>query len=174
MKVGSLNRLENVDVTDVQDDEELFNRLRAAYEKHRGVSIFGSLKSIREIGLQKALASMYKNVLSGNIRNPFKKAVSMKYIRFDLVYLQRSREAVRNIVFDSIPSKDEVVRQEYAFSPCPPQTTSKLPLESELFMHAFLEPGDHFTCAMQILPKKLHIELFWDHLRNHNGNRPYG
>ncbi|KAF6825911.1 hypothetical protein CPLU01_10001 [Colletotrichum plurivorum] len=174
MKVGSLNRLENVDVTNVQDDEELFSRLRAAYGKHRGVCFSSPFKSLRDLGLKGLLALVYENLRSGNIRNPFKKAVSMRYIRFDLAYLQRSREAVRNIVFDSIPSKDEVARQEYAFSPCPPQTPSKLPIESELFMHAFLEPGDHFGCAMQILPKKLHIELFWDHLRNNNDSRPCG
>lgn len=41
-------------------------------------------------------------------------------------------------------------------------------------MHAFLEPGDHFGCAMQILPKKLHRKLFWDQAVNDNSNRPFG
>lgn len=81
MKVGSLNRLENVDVSDVHDDEELFNRLRDAYAKHRGVGLFDISKSLRELGLKKMLVSVFKNLRSGNIRNPFKKAVGMKYIK---------------------------------------------------------------------------------------------
>lgn len=66
------------------------------------------------------------------------------------------------------------MRQEYAFSPCPPQTPSGLPIEPEFFMHAFLKPGDHFDCALQILPKKLRRKLFWDNAIHDNGNRPSG
>jgi hypothetical protein len=98
----------------------------------------------------------------------------MHYIKFQLLFLQKSGECVGSYEVDSIPSIKEVLNQEYAFSPCPPRI-GKLPLPPDIFMHAFLDPGDHLgPMAVDILPKKLWCQLRWDAGANGRWNVPEG
>ena len=86
----------------------------------------------------------------------------MHYIRFQLLYLQRSGECIGSFQTNSIPSRNEVLKQEYAFSPCPPRDGS-LPIDPDIFMHAFLDPQDHLgPTAIDALPKKLWCKLSCD------------
>ncbi|KAI0549590.1 hypothetical protein F4679DRAFT_584307 [Xylaria curta] len=138
--------LANVDVTDVVDDEEVFKKLQAEYRNLRG----------------------------RRGRNPLIKPKTMHYIKFQLLYLRKSKECVGNYEVNSIPSRTEIYRQEYAFSPCPP-ILGDLPIPPALFMHAFLDPGDHMgSMAMEMLPKKLRRELSWDASLNNPLNVPIG
>ncbi|KAI1749652.1 hypothetical protein F4782DRAFT_512657 [Xylaria castorea] len=138
--------LTNVDVTNVVDDEEIFKKLQAEYHNLRGQ----------------------------RIRNPLIKPKMMHYIKFQLLYLQKSKECVGNYEFNSIPSRTEIYRQEYAFSPCPP-ALGDLPIPPALFMHAFLDPGDHMgSMAVEMLPKKLRRDLSWDDSINNSLNVPVG
>ncbi|KAK1836084.1 hypothetical protein QBC39DRAFT_296909 [Podospora conica] len=142
---GILRKLANVDITDVECSSELFSRLRTAYSALRPRP------------------------------NPFLIPKTMHYIKFQLLFLQKSGQCVGSYEVDSIPSLKEVLNQEYALSPCPPQI-GKLPLPPDIFMHAFLDPGDHLGgMAVDMLPKKLWCELTWDE-RTHGrwGNVPEG
>ncbi|KAK4446789.1 hypothetical protein QBC34DRAFT_468890, partial [Podospora aff. communis PSN243] len=137
-------KLANVDVTDVECGAEMFRRLRNAY-----------------------------NALRPR-RNPFFVPKTMHYVKFQLLFLQKSGECVGAYELDSIPSTKEVIKQEYAFSPCPPRI-GKLPLPPDIFMHGFLDPCDHFgPMAVEILPKKLWSQLRWDARANDRYNVPAG
>ncbi|KAI1735820.1 hypothetical protein F4680DRAFT_433980 [Xylaria scruposa] len=138
--------LANVDVTDVVNDEEVFKKMQAEYCNLRG----------------------------RRRRNPFIKPKMMHYIKFQLLHLQKSKECVGNYEVNSIPSRTEIYREEYAFNPCPPML-GDLPIPPALFMHAFLDPGDHMgSMAMEMLPKKLRKELSWDGSLNNPLNVPIG
>lgn len=77
-------------------------------------------------------------------------------------------------MIDSIPSRKEILQQEYAFSPCPP-LNGILPLPADIFMHIFLTPGDHLgDLAAEILPKKLYSGLSWNKDLHSIANRPTG
>lgn len=94
--------------------------------------------------------------------------------KFQLLYLKRSQECVGNYTTNSIPSRKEVQAQEYTLNPCPP-THGDVPLPPDLFMHVFLDPGDHLgSMAAEMLPKKLRSKLFWDTSVNSVGNAPIG
>ncbi|KAI0860178.1 hypothetical protein F4860DRAFT_480382 [Xylaria cubensis] len=139
-------KLANVDVTDVVNDEEVFKKMQAEYRNLRG----------------------------RRRSNPLIKPKMMHYIKFQLLYLQKSKECIGNYEVNSIPSRTEIYRQEYAFSPCPPML-GDLPIPPSLFMHAFLDPGDHMgSMAVEMLPKKLHKGLSWDGSLNHPLNVPVG
>ncbi|KAJ4179460.1 hypothetical protein NW767_014613 [Fusarium falciforme] len=130
-----LIKLANVDVTDVADAEEMFRRLRMAYYQLRGP----------------------------RRRNPLVKPKSMHYVKFQLLSLLKSKECIGNYQINSIPSRKEIFRQEYAFRPCPP-LLGDLPMPPAIFMHSFLNPGDHLgPMAVEMLPKKLQRALEWDH-----------
>lgn len=91
-----------------------------------------------------------------------------------MLKLKSSGECVNNCAINSIPSIAEVIRQEYAFNPCPPQH-GPVPISPDLFLHGFLMPGDHTGDTMaEMLPKKLHQELHWDALTNSAQNVPIG
>ncbi|KAK7995013.1 hypothetical protein PG990_013786 [Apiospora arundinis] len=78
---------------------------------------------------------------------------------FNLVRLNKSGECVGNYKANSIPSFKEVEKREYAYSPCPP-LIGPMPIQSHLFMHSFLNPGDHSgSLAVQQLPKKVGTRL---------------
>ena len=71
----------------------------------------------------------------------------------------KTLNSVGNFEGDSIPSIKEVYRGEYTYKPCPPNI-GRYPIHPKVFMHSFLEPGNHTGCvAVQRLPKKLHCEL---------------
>ncbi|KAJ9155462.1 hypothetical protein NKR23_g2030 [Pleurostoma richardsiae] len=126
-----LIKLANVDVTDLTDAEEMFARMRRAYYEIRGA----------------------------RARNPLVKPMTMQYIKFQLLRLVKSKECIGNYQKDSIPSTKEVLREEYAFRPCPPKL-GDLPMPPAIFMHCFLNPGDHLgSMAVDMLPKKLKCEL---------------
>ncbi|CAM1503272.1 Fc.00g080480.m01.CDS01 [Cosmosporella sp. VM-42] len=138
--------LENVDVTDADHDEEIFKRLRIAYQKRRGRRFL----------------------------NPFIKPKTMHYVKFPLLHLQKSGDCVGNYTTNSIPSKEQVFRQEYAFSPCPP-AHGDVPIPPDIFMHAFLDPMDHLgTIATVSLPKKLQCQLRWVSSIHNVHNLPIG
>ncbi|KAK0750882.1 hypothetical protein B0T18DRAFT_485608 [Schizothecium vesticola] len=125
-------KLANVDVTDIECGAEMFQRLRNAYYVLRPR------------------------------RNPFFVPKTMHYVKFQLLFLQKSGECIGAYEVDSIPSRNEVIKQEYAFSPCPPRI-GKLPLPPDIFMHGFLDPCDHLgPMAVELLPKKLWSQLRWD------------
>ncbi|KAK3323050.1 hypothetical protein B0H66DRAFT_555718 [Apodospora peruviana] len=137
-------KLTNVDVTDVDCGEELFRRLRAGYD-----------------GLR-------------NSRNPFLVPKTMHFVKLQLLHLQKSGECVGNYTINSIPSRKEVLNQEYAFTPCPPRL-GDLPMPPDIFMHAFLNPADHLgPVAIEMLPKKLWCKLGWDRRVHDHFNIPYG
>ena len=137
-------KLANVDVTDVECGAEMFQRLRNAYYALRPG------------------------------RNPFFVPRTMHYVKFQLLFLQKSGECIGAYEVDSIPSRNEVIKQEYAFSPCPPRI-GRLPLPPEIFMHGFLDPGDHLgPMAVEMLPKKLWCRLRWDVRANDRYNVPEG
>ncbi|KAK0648564.1 hypothetical protein B0T16DRAFT_388763 [Cercophora newfieldiana] len=119
--------LANVDVTDIECGAEMFQRLRNAYH----------------------------TVPGGRRQNPFFVPKTMQYVKFQLLFLQKSDEYIGAYELGSIPSRNEVIKQEYAFSPCPPRI-GRLPLPPDIFMHGFLDAGDHLgLMAVDILPKKL-------------------
>ncbi|KAK4171905.1 hypothetical protein QBC36DRAFT_315348 [Triangularia setosa] len=94
--------------------------------------------------------------------NPLLIPKTMQYIKFQVLFLQKSGEVVGSYQSNPIPSQKEVFRQEYTFHPCPPQI-GDLPMPPEIFMHAFLDPGDHLgPMVVEILPKKLWAGLRWD------------
>ncbi|VBB73728.1 Putative protein of unknown function [Podospora comata] len=141
-----LTKLVNVDVTDVANDGEMFQRLNNAYHATRTASAW----------------------------NPFVKPKTMQYIRFQLLFLQKSGEVVGSYEANSIPSTQEVMKQEYSFRPCPPKI-GDLPMPPHIFMHMFLDPGDHLgLMAVELLPKKLWAELRWHRHLNSSANIPGG
>ncbi|KAK4185326.1 hypothetical protein QBC35DRAFT_534289 [Podospora australis] len=124
-------KLANVDVTHVNCSGQMFQRLQNAY------------RSLR------------------NPWNPLLVPKTMQYVKFELLFLQKSGECVGSYETNSIPSQKEVLRQQYAFSPCPPKFN--LPLPPDIFMHGFLDPGDHLgPMAVDMLPKKLWSKLRWN------------
>ncbi|KAK3375548.1 hypothetical protein B0T24DRAFT_202892 [Lasiosphaeria ovina] len=125
-------RLAKVEVTDVECAEEMFSRLQKAYRDLRGSW------------------------------NPLLVPKTMHYVKFQLLHLKKTSECVANYQVNTIPLRKEVLSQEYAFSPCPPQV-GQLPMPPHLFMHGFLDPGDHMgPMAVEMLPKKLWRRLGWD------------
>ncbi|KAK1751395.1 hypothetical protein QBC47DRAFT_417310 [Echria macrotheca] len=137
----TLQKLANVDVTDVECSGEMFQRLRTAYE---------------------GLRTSHNKATVHLPRNPFLIPRTMYYIRFELLLLRESGECVGNYETGAIPSRAEVAKHQYAFSPCPPRI-GPLPLPPNIFMHGFLNPGDHLgPMAVEMLPKKLWSPLRWD------------
>ncbi|KAK0671564.1 hypothetical protein QBC41DRAFT_270230 [Cercophora samala] len=139
-------RLVNVDITDVECGGELFQKLQNAYHALRKTPFLNSLLVPK----------------------------TMHYVKFQLLFLQKSGEVIGNYELNSIPSIHEVLKQEYSFRPCPP-LIGKLPIPPDIFMHAFLDPGDHLgPMAVEVLPKKLWAELRWDGQANDHFNLPTG
>ncbi|KAK2765857.1 hypothetical protein CKAH01_15537 [Colletotrichum kahawae] len=166
--------LENVDVTTVQTDEDLFNKLRTAYNKHRGDPLFRP--SIDDRSFMGLLRAVWLNLRLKNVRNPFYRASKMQYIKLQVFPLKDGQDRVGGYIVDSIPSKEEAHRYKYAFSPCPPKF-GRFPFPPDHFMHAFLKPGDHFESrylAAQMLPKKLHQKLSWSDSVNDPDDVPEG
>lgn len=94
--------------------------------------------------------------------------------QFHLLRLQKSTDCVGNYTVNSIPSRAEILRGEYAFRPCPPPH-GDVPIPPDVFMHVFLDPGDHLgSMAAEMLPKKLHSKLGWDDTINNASNLPVG
>ncbi|KAK8859797.1 HET-like protein [Apiospora arundinis] len=124
-------KLAHVEFTTVGNDETLFYQIRAAYRKKRGP----------------------------RTKNPFLVPKAVEYVKFNLVRLNKSGECVGNYKTNSIPSFKEVEKREYAYSPCSP-LIGPMPIQSHLFMHSFLNPGDHSrSLAVQQLPKKVGTRL---------------
>ncbi|KAK8062906.1 hypothetical protein PG997_015003 [Apiospora hydei] len=118
------------------------------------------------------------NIMRGPLmRNPFRVAKKVEYVKFDLIHRHKSGECVGNYQTDSIPTLKEVIQREYAFSPCPP-LIGPMPIQSHLFMHSFLNPGDHSgNMAVKQLPKKVGRKLRCTGLtdqRSDPGAMPFG
>ncbi|KAI1505186.1 hypothetical protein F5X99DRAFT_307094 [Biscogniauxia marginata] len=98
----------------------------------------------------------------------------VEYIKFELIRREKTGECVGNYETNSIPSIKEVFRQEYAFNPCPPRI-GHLPIQSHIFMHSFLNPGDHSgALAVAQLPKKVKEKLRLAAQNADPNDLPYG
>ncbi|KAI8626061.1 hypothetical protein F5Y19DRAFT_478893 [Xylariaceae sp. FL1651] len=120
-------RLAQIDLTRIIDDALLYSLIREKYRQLRG--------TLR--------------------RNRFIVPRTIEYVKFELVLRSRTGECVGNYEKDSIPSRDEVTKREYTFSPCPPRVGT-VPIQPHVFMHSFLNPGDHLgQLTVLQLPKKV-------------------
>ncbi|KAK8109674.1 hypothetical protein PG999_007811 [Apiospora kogelbergensis] len=101
----------------------------------------------------------YHKLRSQMARNIFVVPTRVEYVKFELMQRRQTGECVGNHQTDSIPSIKEVMNRQYAFWPCPPAVGS-IPIQSHIFMHSFLTPGDHgSTRDFERLPKKLNTKL---------------
>ncbi|KAI0186129.1 hypothetical protein EV127DRAFT_187535 [Xylaria flabelliformis] len=138
-------KLAQIDVTNIAYDATLYSKIRETYSEMRGA-------------------------LSRNILVVPK---TVEYVKFELVRFQKSGACVGNYETNSIPSIKEVIQQEYAFNPCPPRI-GRLPIQPHIFMHSFLNPGDHSgSLAVSQLPKKVNEMLRMSELDN-SQELPYG
>ncbi|RYP44158.1 hypothetical protein DL768_009352 [Monosporascus sp. mg162] len=162
-----LIRLANVDVTDVSNEQEMFERLQAAYHEFRGKWRGNLLIKPKSMHYVKVSPSLFTSQAT-NIQVPANPR------QFQLLYLKKSMECVGSYQINSVPSRKEIISQEYAFSPCPP-LLGDVPIPPNIFMHIFLNPGDHLgSMATEMLPKKLRIKLFSDGSINNAFDLPVG
>ncbi|KAK8877633.1 hypothetical protein PGQ11_002579 [Apiospora arundinis] len=131
-KTGSNQiKLEQIDLTHVVDNAMLYHRIRTEYHKLRRQTK----------------------------RNIFLVPTRVEYVNFELIQRRQTGECVGNYQIDSIPSIKEVMARQYTFWPCPPAIGS-VPIQSHIFMHSFLTPGDHGTTRdFERLPKKVNTKL---------------
>ncbi|KAI0547131.1 hypothetical protein F4679DRAFT_555408 [Xylaria curta] len=138
-------KLAQIDVTNVAYDATLYSKIRETYSEMRG--------------------PLSKNILIV--------PKTVEYVKFELIRFQKSGACVGNYETNSIPSIKEVLQQEYAFNPCPPRI-GRLPIQPHIFMHSFLNPGDHSgSLAVSQLPKKINEMLRMTELDN-SQELPYG
>ena len=146
-------KLDQVDLTHVGYDEILFCQIREAYRKMRGSltrNPFVVPKAVEYVKVRLRVLGVHTQ--KGN-------DTDQCLIQFELVRRSKSGECVGNKEVNSIPSEKEVRAGEYAFFPCPPRI-GRLPIQSHLFMHSLLNPGDHSgNLAVQQLPKKVGTKL---------------
>ncbi|KAI0411017.1 hypothetical protein F5X98DRAFT_384517 [Xylaria grammica] len=121
-------KLEHIDLTNVALDVALFSLIRETYEAMRGPRL---------------------------LKNIFMAPKTIEYVKFELIRRSNTGECVGNYERNSIPGQSEVANMQYTFSPCPPRVGT-LPIQPHIFMHSFLNPGDHLgdSCLVQ-LPKKV-------------------
>ncbi|KAK8005632.1 hypothetical protein PG990_011669 [Apiospora arundinis] len=93
------------------------------------------------------------------MKNIFVIPTRIEFVNFELMQRTQTGECVGNYQTDSIPSIKEVMARQYTFWPCPPAIGS-VPIQSHIFMHSFLTPGDHGTTRdFERLPKKVNTKL---------------
>ncbi|KAI1428115.1 hypothetical protein F5Y12DRAFT_711430 [Xylaria sp. FL1777] len=115
-------------------------------------------------GTKKYLCSVlirnkYESMRGPLIKNIFMAPKTVEYIKFELVRRSSTGECVGNYERNCIPSQTEVEKKEYTFSPCPPRIGA-MPVQPHVFMHSFLNPGDHLgELAVLQLPKKVGKKL---------------
>ncbi|KLU91527.1 hypothetical protein MAPG_10045 [Magnaporthiopsis poae ATCC 64411] len=100
---------------------------------------------------------------------------TVQYVKFQLIRLQKSGTRVGSYETGQIPSVKQVYNMEYSYRPCP-LDIGPYPLDPSIFMHLFLDPGDHAddpSMAVERLPKKLHSSLEDEMMRN-TGNTAGG
>ncbi|KAK7960317.1 hypothetical protein PG996_010963 [Apiospora saccharicola] len=124
-------KLAHLDLRGVVDNAILYHRIRTEYQK-----------------LRSYLAS-----------NLFVTPSRVEYVNFELMQRRQTGECVGNYQTNSVPSIKEVMSGQYTFWPCPP-VIGGIPIQSHIFMHSFLTPGDHgSTRDFERLPKKLKSKL---------------
>ncbi|KAI1127226.1 hypothetical protein F5Y10DRAFT_266299 [Nemania abortiva] len=124
-------KLEHIDLTNIALDVAMFSLIREKYEEMRGPRM-------------KRIFTVPKTV---------------EFIKFELVRRSSTGECVGNYEKNSIPGKIEVAKKEYTFSPCPPRIGT-MPIHPHVFIHSFLNPGDHLgELALLQLPKKVGRKL---------------
>ncbi|CAJ2501479.1 Uu.00g043320.m01.CDS01 [Anthostomella pinea] len=107
-------------------------------------------------------------------KNLFVVPKSVEYVKFDLINRRKTGAGVGNYEKISIPSIKDVMAGEYAFSPCPPSIGS-VPIQSHLFMHSFIDPGDHIgQKSVMRLPKKVGKKLICRGPLDHDTALLYG
>ncbi|RWA10937.1 hypothetical protein EKO27_g4167 [Xylaria grammica] len=129
-------KLEHIDLTNVALDVALFSLIRETYEAMRGPRLL-------------------KNIFMAPKTIEYVKVSWITRYPFELVRRSNTGECVGNYERNSIPGQSEVANMQYTFSPCPPRVGT-LPIQPHIFMHSFLNPGDHLgdSCLVQ-LPKKV-------------------
>lgn len=81
----------------------------------------------------------------------------MDFVKFELFTILRLGERVDNIQKNSVPSPEEAHENKYHLRPC---SKGRMPIPPNVFMHAFVKPGEHLgPMTTELLPKKLHTEL---------------
>ncbi|KAI3318242.1 hypothetical protein HD806DRAFT_540324 [Xylariaceae sp. AK1471] len=124
-------KVQHVDLTNIALDVSLFSLIRKEYESMRGPLT----------------------------RNIFMIPKTVEYVKFELLLRKLTGECVGNYQKNSIPGKNEVMNKEYELWPCPPRIGT-MPIQSHVFMHSFLNPGDHLGgLAVRQLPKQLGRKL---------------
>ena len=88
--------------------------------------------------------------------------------------MKKSKECVGRYKIKRIPSTKEIQSGQYVMNPCP-GTCEDFIVSPEIFMHEFLNPGDHTgAAASDALPKKLHSKLLWNKTVNNFQNMVEG
>ncbi|KAJ8131083.1 hypothetical protein O1611_g2546 [Lasiodiplodia mahajangana] len=139
-------KLQQIDLTHTSLDVAMFSLIREKYESMRGP----------------------------RIKRIFTVPKTIEFIKFELVHRSSTGECVGNYEKNSIPGKLEVANREYTFSPCPPRIGT-MPIHPHVFMHSFLNPGDHLgKLALLQLPKKVGRRLQCAPQSRDPSDLPYG
>ncbi|KAI1148749.1 hypothetical protein F4825DRAFT_469884 [Nemania diffusa] len=146
-------KLEQIDLTNIVLDVSMFSLIRETYESMRG----SMMKSFFMV--PKTVEYVKVSVLTRCFASGGRLAAKAAEWQFELVRRSSTGECVGNFEKDSIPGQNEVAKKEYTFSPCPPRI-GKVPIQPHIFMHSFLNPGDHLgELALLQLPKKVGRKL---------------
>ncbi|KAI1750284.1 hypothetical protein F4782DRAFT_252796 [Xylaria castorea] len=108
-----------------------------------------------DVALYSLIREMYQTMRGRLARNKFIVPKTIEYVKFELVRRSNTGECIGNYEKDSIPGKEEMARKEYTLTPYPPRI-GRIPIQPHVFMHSFLNPGDHLGgLAVLQLPKKV-------------------
>ncbi|KAI0506873.1 hypothetical protein F5B22DRAFT_622376 [Xylaria bambusicola] len=114
---------------------------------------------IWDVSLYCLIREMYQSMRGPLAKNMFIVPKSVEYVKFELINRSKTGECIGNYEIDSIPGTEEIARKEYTLSPYPPPI-GRVPIQPHVFMHSFLNPGDHLGgLSVQQLPKKLGRKL---------------
>lgn len=150
-----------LNLTDVIHDTTMFQRIRDEYYGPRPIASGGWRAAI---GYGWDL-----------LRKWFLVPRTVEYVKFQLIRLQKSGTRVGSYETGQIPSVKQVYNMEYSYRPCP-LDIGPYPIDPAIFMHWFLDPGDHAddqSMAVERLPKKLHSSLE-DDMQSTPGGSPIG
>ncbi|KAL8365591.1 hypothetical protein RB595_004419 [Gaeumannomyces hyphopodioides] len=150
-----------LNLTDVIHDTTMFQRIRDEYYGSRPIASGGWCAAI--------------GYGWGLLRKWFLVPRTVEYVKFQPIRLQKSGTRVGSYETGQIPSVKQVYNMEYSYRPCP-LDIGPYPIDPAIFMHWFLDPGDHAddqSMAVERLPKKLHSSLE-DDMQSTPGGSPIG
>lgn len=140
--------LGEIDITDIQNDGELFAKIASIYRETRDRS------SSMRTGLAKYLGQLWDNC---RLRLRLQKPSSVIFRRFILD--EGTRIALGK---PELPPPREVSAERYQYKPCPLEP-SEVPMPDHIFFHFFFQPaGHHRGKWIHRLPKKLKDSIFSD------------